>query len=329
MNPTISDRLRKFRDGQKPEKHQLTIQRYSNKFQTDFSSAPAPNIRQSAELRKSVEQRLSAVAVVEEDEEAWVSEIATLLKKSSPRFEPPPPPPLRVENKDKPLEALDLVPPVETQKEFFLSLISRLRGSTELDLSNLTDDDDNAFERIKSRLFGSKAKEAATETDLAKSMEIPGNFKKTISPVESLSWQLTDEILPLQGSLELSKSDFLSANMINEKPELLHAGVQDERRSCHMESCQAVFFEKPSTVDQFSQTDSVAKTLIGTQTEEQARVLVKPPAMKVHVKPKMKEVPLPDYLHPINWMQAAEKEYISQKAVLLRKVYDRSASVTN
>ena len=96
MNPTISERLRKFRDNQKPpgesqevvvvgkskpQQHHQTIQRYANKLGIDLSTVPATNLRQSAELRRSVEMRLSAQPSVEEAEEAWVTEIASLLKK--------------------------------------------------------------------------------------------------------------------------------------------------------------------------------------------------------------------------------------------------------
>jgi len=367
MNPTISERLRKFRDNQKPlvgqevvmvvgkgkQEHQQTIQRYASKFGMDLTTVPAPSLKQSAELRKSVEQRLSAVPNVSHDEgeEAWVTEIASLLKKSSPRFDlPVKSAPLRVENAERPLEALDLLPPpAESQKEFFLSLISKLRGSTDLDLSTLTDDgDDSAFERIKSRLFGApeaKAKEVATETvDLSVSADFKKirNFRKTPSPSESVSWQLTDDIHPLQSSLDLSKSDILTAQMMTatpaadatvlepaeSKPEPVHMGVQDERRILILESSTVLEIPSRNFEDAYCQSDdSVPKKWACVQTDDPPKQIVRPPppVVKVRPRPVSREPPLllPDYLHPINWSIAAEKEYSTQKQALLKRIYDR------
>ena len=351
MNPSISERLRKFRDNQKQpsqevvvvgrsKQHGQTIQRYANKLGIDLAAVPPTNLRQSAELRRSVEDRLSSLPLTEEKDD-WVSEIASLLKKSSPRFElpPPPAPAVRVENIEKPLEALEISTVTDSHKDFFVSLISRLRGSADLEISRISEDDDGAFERIKTRLFGPEKihREIATETEVAQSVEIPSveiPIEKIPSPADSISWQVTDEIQPIQSSLELSKSDILTAQMISDTAQMVNFGVQDDRRVMRMESSMFVFFEAPEMVGASAQTEerlAVSSTAQTTTDVNRHHHLVKPPQ---HVKVakravKVEEAPLPDYLHPINWIHAAEKEYLAQKTSLLRKVYDRSVTVTN
>ena len=348
MNPSISERLRKFRDNQKQPsqevvivgksrnfQHGQTIQRYANKLGIDLASVPPTNLRQSAELRRSVEDRLSTLPLTEEKDD-WVTEIATLLKKSSPRFELPAPPaaPVRIENVERPLEALE-ISTVDSHKDFFVSLISRLRGSADLEISRVSEDDDGAFERIKTRLFGPEKihREIATETEVAESVEfveIP-KIEKILSPADSVSWQVTEDIQPIQSSLELSKSDIMTAQMISEKT-MIHFGVQDDRRLMKMESSMFVCVEAPDLVGASSQTEAKEMSSAGAQTntEVNRHQLVKPPHSKVSRKiVKVEEPPIPDFLHPQNWFRGAEKEYVTQKSALLRKVYDRSVTVTN
>ena len=179
-----------------PCTHSANIKRYASKLGIDLSSVKPVSPTSASRLRQSAEGRLSQGLPAEtakrvfssSDDGRWVAEISALLKQASPRpgyeasipAEPIKPPiqsspDISFLRQDR--AASPAASPLSTSRDYFLSLMNKLRGSEEeSEDESESDEGDDIFERIKRKIF---AEEAVTSAALPETtnMEIPSKLE--------------------------------------------------------------------------------------------------------------------------------------------------------